>query len=73
MGDSEGDSDGMGGMGGDFMGKKKKSFSVPKVTQTFKEDDRAKEQDAEIKASFKSTSEETGKEMKIVEDDDKKD
>lgn len=43
---SDEESDGFGGMGGgggnDFFNKKKKSYSIPKVTLTFKEDDRAK-------------------------------
>ena len=47
MGDSDEDSEGLGGMGGpnDFFNKKKKSYSIPKVTLSFKEDDLAKEQD----------------------------
>jgi hypothetical protein len=44
-GSDEEEDDGFGGMGGggnDFFNKKKKSYSIPKVTLTFKEDDRAK-------------------------------
>ena len=48
---SDDESDGFGGLGGggdDFFNKKKKSYSIPKVTFNFKEDDRAKAQDAEL-------------------------
>ena len=56
---SEEDSDGFGGLGGgnDFFNKKKKSYSIPKVTLTFKEDDRAKAQDAELQEEQKKMQE----------------
>lgn len=41
---SDEDDDGFGGLGGgnDLFNKKKKSYAIPKVTLTFKEDARAK-------------------------------